>query len=71
MPRWPTDPLTRDYHATVVAHAARDPEFRDALVREAAACIDNGEVGVARRLLAHIIGGLDAAKPPPEAERGA
>lgn len=43
--------LTHDHHETVQARARRDPEFREALLKEAAQCLLAGEVGVVRILL--------------------
>lgn len=43
--------LTRDFKATVMARAQRDPDFRVGLLTEAAECLLNGESDVAEALL--------------------
>jgi len=44
-------PLTRDFRATVRARAQRDPEFRSALLVEAAQSLLNGETDVTKSVL--------------------
>jgi len=44
-------PLTRDFKATVRARAERDPEFRSALLVEAAQALLNGEPDVTKSVL--------------------
>ena len=44
-------PLTRSFNETVRARAQADPEFRQALLREAIECILNGELAVGRSVL--------------------
>ena len=43
--------LTHDHRETVQAHVHRDPEFREARLREAFQCLLDGEAGVVRILL--------------------
>ena len=43
--------LTSDYHEIVQARVRRDPEFREARLKEAVQCLLAGEVGVVRILL--------------------
>ncbi len=44
-------PLTRDFKQTVQERARNDPEFRIGLLTEAAECLLNDEVNVAKTLL--------------------
>lgn len=44
-------PLGRPFHVTVQERARRDPLFRQGLLKEAAECFLNGELGVCRILL--------------------
>jgi len=44
-------PLTRDFKQTVQERAWNDPEFRIGLLTEAAECLLNDEVNVAKTLL--------------------
>ena len=44
-------PLTVPFHKTVQERARRDPLFRKGLLKEAAECFLNGEIGVCRSLL--------------------
>ncbi len=43
--------LTRDFKDTIMERAKNDPEFRIGLLTEAAECLLNGDVGVAKTLL--------------------
>lgn len=43
--------LTRDYKGTIKKRAQDDPDFRAGLLTEAAECLLNDEVGVAKILL--------------------
>jgi DNA-binding phage protein len=44
-------PLTHDFKATIQARAQRDPEFRQALLREAIECYINGDLETGRAVL--------------------
>ena len=44
-------PLTRDFRETVRERAHDEPEFRQALLREAVSCMLNGEVDIGRETL--------------------
>jgi DNA-binding phage protein len=44
-------PLTHDFKETVRARAQRDPEFRQALLREAVECILNGDLPTGKAVL--------------------
>jgi len=44
-------PLTRDFRETVRERAHDEPEFRQALLREAVRCMLNGEVDIGRETL--------------------
>ena len=44
-------PLTRDFRETVRERAREEPEFRQALLREAVSCMLNGEVDIGRETL--------------------
>lgn len=44
-------PLTRDFNETIRARAQAEPEFRQALLREAIECILNGELAIGRSIL--------------------
>jgi hypothetical protein len=41
-------PLTHDCKETIRARAQRDPDFRQALLREAVECIINGDLDTGR-----------------------
>lgn len=47
--------LTRDFKETVKARADRDPEFRQALAKEALECLLNGDVEVGQALLRNYV----------------
>ena len=44
-------PLTRDFKETVQLRVQSDPDFREAMLREAVECMLNGEVEVGRSIL--------------------
>jgi len=44
-------PLTRDFKATVFARAQKDPEFRSALLVEAAQALIDGELDITKSVL--------------------
>jgi hypothetical protein len=44
-------PLTHDFKETVRARAQRDPDFRQALLREAVECIINGDLETGKAVL--------------------
>ena len=44
-------PLTHDFKETIQARAQRDPEFRQALLREAVACVINGDLATGKAVL--------------------
>jgi len=44
-------PLTHDFKETVRARAQAEPEFRQALLREAVECIINGDLATGKALL--------------------
>lgn len=44
-------PLTHDFKETIRARAQRDPEFRDALFREAVESIVNGDLAAGKAVL--------------------
>jgi DNA-binding phage protein len=44
-------PLTHDFKQTVRARAQRDPDFRQALLREAVECIINGDLATGKAVL--------------------
>ena len=44
-------PLTHDFKETIQARAQRDPDFRHALLREAAQCIINGDLATGKAVL--------------------
>ena len=44
-------PLTHDFKETVRARAQKDPEFRQALLRDAVECILNGDLGTGKGVL--------------------
>ena len=44
-------PLTHDFKETIRARAQRDPDFRQALLREAVECVLNGELATAKAVL--------------------
>jgi DNA-binding phage protein len=44
-------PLTHDFKETIRARAQRDPDFRQALLREAVECIINGDLGTGKSVL--------------------
>ena len=45
-------PLTHDFKETIRARAQRDPDFRQALLREAVECIINGDLETGKAVLA-------------------
>ena len=44
-------PLTHDFKETIRARAQRDPDFRQALLREAVECIINGDLETGKAVL--------------------
>ena len=44
-------PLTHDFNETIRARAQRDPDFRQALLREAVECVINGDLGTGKAVL--------------------
>ena len=44
-------PLTHDFKETICARAQLDPDFRQALLREAVECIINGDVAAGKAVL--------------------
>src|ERR1700690_4675050 len=44
-------PLTHDFKETIRARAQRDPDFRQALLREAVECVINGDVATGKAVL--------------------
>lgn len=44
-------PLTHDFKETIRARAQRDPDFRQALLREAVECVINGDLGTGKAVL--------------------
>src|SRR5580693_3875907 len=44
-------PLTHDFKETVRARAQRDPDFRQALLREAVECVINGDLPTGKAVL--------------------
>lgn len=44
-------PLTHDFKETVRARAQRDPDFRQALLREAVECVTGGEFATGKAVL--------------------
>lgn len=44
-------PLTHDFKETVLARAQRDPDFRQALLREAVECVLNGDLATGKAVL--------------------
>lgn len=44
-------PLTHDFKETIRARAQRDPNFRQALLREAVECVLNGDLATGRAVL--------------------
>ena len=44
-------PLTHDFKETIRARAQRDPDFRQALLREAVECILNGDLTTGKAVL--------------------
>jgi DNA-binding phage protein len=44
-------PLTHDFKETIRARARRDPDFRQALLREAVECVINGDLGTGKVIL--------------------
>lgn len=44
-------PLTHDFKETIRARAQRDPEFRQALLREAVECVINGDLATGKAVL--------------------
>jgi DNA-binding phage protein len=44
-------PLTHDFKETIRARAQRDPDFRQALLREAVECIINGDLTTGKAVL--------------------
>jgi DNA-binding phage protein len=43
--------LTRDFKETIRARAVRDPEFREAMLREAVNCLLAGEIDIGKLVL--------------------
>lgn len=52
-------PLTVDFKEIVRARALRDPEFREALLREAVDCFARGEVALGETVLRDYLGAVD------------
>jgi DNA-binding phage protein len=48
-------PLTHDFKETIRARALRDPDFRQALLREAVECILNGDLGTGKAVLRNYV----------------
>src|SRR5258708_32249922 len=44
-------PLTHDFKETIRARAQRDPDFRQALLREAVECVINGDLETGKAVL--------------------
>jgi DNA-binding phage protein len=44
-------PLTHDFKETIRARAQRDPDFRQALLREAVECVINGDLATGKAVL--------------------
>ena len=44
-------PLTHDFKETIRARAQRDPDFRQALLREAVECVINGDLAAGKAVL--------------------
>jgi DNA-binding phage protein len=44
-------PLTHDFKETIRARAQRDPDFRQALLREAVECVINGDLATGKSVL--------------------
>ena len=44
-------PLTHDFKETIRARAQRDPDFRQALLREAVECVISGDLATAEAVL--------------------
>ena len=44
-------PLTHDFMETIRARAQRDPDFRQALLREAVECVINGDLATGKAVL--------------------
>jgi hypothetical protein len=44
-------PLTHDFKETIRARAQRDPDFRQALLREAVECVVNGDLPTGKAVL--------------------
>ena len=44
-------PLTHDFKETIRARAQRDPDFRQALLREAIECVINGDLATGKAVL--------------------
>lgn len=57
-----TMPLTHDLKTTIQDRAQSDPDFRQALLREAVECILNGETGTGNAVLREYFRSGD--KPP-------
>ena len=65
-------PLTRDFKETVQARAARDPAFREGLLKEGVECLLTGDVDAGKIVLRDYINatigfeelGLQTNKPP-------
>ncbi len=47
-------PLTRDFKETVRARAAREPEFRKELLREAVECLFAGDVDTGKTIFRYV-----------------
>ena len=48
-------PLTHDFKETVRARAQRDPDFRQALLREAVECVINGDLETGKAVLRNYV----------------
>ncbi len=44
-------PLTHDFKETILARAQRDPDFRQALLREAIQCVISGDLSTGKAVL--------------------
>jgi DNA-binding phage protein len=44
-------PITHDFKETIRARAQRDPDFRQALLREAVECVINGDLATGKAVL--------------------
>jgi len=48
-------PLTHDFKETIRARAQRDPDFRQALLREAVECVINGDLATGKAVLRYYV----------------